>query len=512
MKCLIQGRKLYFIEYTSDEINWIDQKLTWDSHPISEVAIDPNTKEEVKVQIVPKEKLLFSSDTHPWTYYGLYEPLRKLAQFPMELQNPDVANYVRPEVPKDLLQGIDLAEFQVAAIQKAIMLKNGLTEIPTGGGKTEVILGVLKYLLDNSLIKQALIIVPSKGLAEQIQQRAILRGFNESQIGVVHGSRKEFDRPIVAAVVDSINDGIQQQRKKVMDLVLGADFVGYDETHHLRADSWIRVAETAINTNYLLGWSGSPFHNLDVLQNSGDALIYGLMGRLIFTETYEHLLELGFIARPVVLMKNVPGRFSNQGGFKSAYDRYIVNNQFRNQAIVDYARFFCEWGFPVLILVQRKEHALALLKMLHDLDPLCVFGGNKSFSVENGGLEESQIDYNTFRDNFSKGHYRIVIASQVMDEGMDIPNIGAVIMGGGGKSRIKISQRLGRGLRKKKKGYNLVYIVDFNDFSHVFLSSHSKKRKQFYADAGAWMFDNHYKYVNVVVTHAEQLREEESES
>jgi superfamily II DNA or RNA helicase len=122
-------------------------------------------------------------------------------------------------------------------------------------------------------------------------------------------------------------------------------------------------------------------------------------------------------------------------------------------------------------------------------------------------MEEYFLDYNEFRESFANGEYKLVIASQVMDEGMDIPSIGAVIMGGGGKSRIKLTQRLGRGLRRKTTGLNRVYIVDFMDRTHVFLNAHSKKRKKFYEDAGALMIADHYQFNVLAHQHGQQLNE-----
>ena len=510
MLCKKEGKRVYFLDPTPQQLKWIDKKLTWEGHPEKQTFTDPATGEEIEQSVAKVEKLIFVDDEKglAFTYHGLFEPLQALAQFPMELVDEAPRHFERIHISKDILPGVELHDYQIAAVAKAAMIKMGITEIPTGGGKTEVILALLRYLLQEGLINKALIIVPSVGLCEQMYLRAVqLRGFTSDEIGMLSGEHKQFDSKIVVAVVNSINVGVKDGRKEVIDLLATADFVGYDETHHLIASSWIQIANMATNSKYLLGWSGSPFQGEGIFENSGDALMYGLMGNVIFTETYDHLLEIGQISQAIVHMATVPGKYNKfMASFRYIYDKFIVENDARNKLIEMYARLFAEHGFSTLILIQRKEHAARLMMQLQDLDPITVLGGKKGMRFDGLELEQCIIDYNVFRDKFAAGHYKIVIASSVMDEGMDVPNIGALIMGGGGKSKIKARQRAGRGGRKKKFGPQQFYLVDFNDRTHVFLGSHSRKRLALYQEMRAVIVEDHYQFVNMAIVHGQHLR------
>ena len=97
-----------------------------------------------------------------------------------------------------------------------------------------------------------------------------------------------------------------------------------------------------------------------------------------------------------------------------------------------------------------------------------------------------------------------------MDEGVDIPSVGAVVLAGGMKSRIKFIQRIGRGSRRKKVGPNYVYVLDFWDGDHVYLRSHSKKRRAMAEDIEAEIVDDMYEFNNRVHYHAEELKRLES--
>lgn len=77
----------------------------------------------------------------------------------------------------------------------------------------------------------------------------------------------------------------------------------------------------------------------------------------------------------------------------------------------------------------------------------------------------------------------IVISSPIFDEGVDIPSLDCVILAGGGKSQVKLLQRIGRGMRHKD-GDNTMKIYDFLDDTNKILLRHSEKRIETYASEG----------------------------
>jgi superfamily II DNA or RNA helicase len=51
--------------------------------------------------------------------------------------------------------------------------------------------------------------------------------------------------------------------------------------------------------------------------------------------------------------------------------------------------------------------------------------------------------------NFGNGQYRVIVTSQVLDEGVDVPDASVGIVLGGTGSKREFVQRLGRLLRRK---------------------------------------------------------------
>lgn len=81
-----------------------------------------------------------------------------------------------------------------------------------------------------------------------------------------------------------------------------------------------------------------------------------------------------------------------------------------------------------------------------------------------------------------QGKLKVLISTSLMDEGVDISGIDALIMGAGGKSLRQVLQRIGRGLRYKDDGENKLYVYDFTDRVNDYLFAHYKQRREIYEE------------------------------
>lgn len=70
-----------------------------------------------------------------------------------------------------------------------------------------------------------------------------------------------------------------------------------------------------------------------------------------------------------------------------------------------------------------------------------------------------------------------LIGSTILDVGVDVPSVGLVVLAGGGKAEVAHRQRIGRGLRAKKKGPNVALVVDFDDSINSHLKEHAVTRE-----------------------------------
>ena len=497
----IKRKKLYFIDYSDQELSWIKKALSWED--------DENNITDC---------LVFQDNENGpyYTYSGLLKELQNKAPFSVEIQNPKKIKIKRPKIPKNLLKGISLYDYQITAIKKSIISKDGIINIATGGGKSEVLLGTVKYLFDKKMIKKALIIQNSVTSADQLKMRAIVRGFNKNDVGVFHGGSFEIEKPIVICVINSIHSNIKKylnnldigedldtKDKKIFEMIRDADFFGWNECQHQRGDSYVTTGLLAEKYEYFINYSGSPYQNPeDIMADPGDATVKGICGEDLCYVTNEYLRSEGFIAEPLAYFHKIPGTLPSYPiRYNNLYDRSIVKNNYRNNVIADFAHKFVKFNFPVLILVQRKQHAFNIMSYLpKECKTVLYFGGGESHAYdETGQLGQFSNNIENFCKNFNKGTWNVVIATQVFDEDVDIPEIA-----GAGRSRIKFLQRLGRGLRKKLLK-NVVYLIDFIDRTHVYLFAQSKKRKGMLTELNIHIEEDMYKFMNKAYHHGQLM-------
>ena len=119
-----------------------------------------------------------------------------------------------------------------------------------------------------------------------------------------------------------------------------------------------------------------------------------------------------------------------------------------------------------MILIQQKAHGHLLRQLLHENQVRARFiDGDNNQDERKSALKQ-----------LASGEIDALIGSTILDVGVDVPAVGMVILGGGGKAEVALRQRIGRGLRAKKKGPNIALIVDFFDEHNRYLKDHSTQR------------------------------------
>jgi len=151
----------------------------------------------------------------------------------------------------------------------------------------------------------------------------------------------------------------------------------------------------------------------------------------------------------------------------------------RNLRICQKAEELFREGRQVMILVQRIEHG----KTLDDL--LWSFKGPSFIPHQFISGKEKSEDREKALEEFKNGDLPVLIATTILDEGVDVPKIDALIIAGGNKARIGALQRIGRGLRTGGNFSNLK-VVDFADLTQKYLIRHALARLKIYKSQQAF--------------------------
>lgn len=266
----------------------------------------------------------------------------------------------------------------------------------------------------------------------------------------------------------TINCNKMRKAKDKMEKILESfEFVIAEEAHESGGNDYFEVMKHCINANYRLALTATPFMKDDEEANMRLMACSGPIGIVV---TEKELIDKGILAKPYFMFidnQRPVGVFPTTN-YTSAYDKGIVKNELRNKQIIEWSEWAKNKSLPVLILVNRKEHGNTLSKML------TTKGINNSFIYG----ENNEIERKHNLDLLANKSIDVLIGTNILDVGVDVPAIGMVILAAGGKAEVQLRQRIGRGLRRKKVGPNITYVLDFMDKFNNHLAKHSLTRQE----------------------------------
>lgn len=259
----------------------------------------------------------------------------------------------------------------------------------------------------------------------------------------------------------------QARRSDTIRLLQRFEFVILEEAHEASANGYYDILQRCPNAAYRLSLTATPFMREDEEANMRLMACSGPIGIRV---SEERLIELGILATPYFkYVENLPcaPKLYRSTAWQRAYKYGIVENETRNAVIVEEALKAAKYRLPVLVLVQHKAHGVELNRMLREkgLSATFIFGKHKQ-SERKAALEALR-----------KGQLQVLVGSTILDTGVDVPALGMIIIAGGGKAEVAARQRIGRGLREKKSGPNVAFIVDFNDGHNYHLTDHAYQRR-----------------------------------
>ena len=354
--------------------------------------------------------------------------------FPFQKEEFDLRSYFDPKYK--------YIDHQVRALQSMLKTNTGIIKATTSAGKSSIISAYIKITKMPTLI-----LVNKVTLAQQLQRDFIKAGINCgicSGQGIIRGD----------CMVSTI-----QSAKKIPDL-MNYQCLIIDEVHQSSSTSFQEFL-CGVSYPYKFGFSATP-------EGSSDykfALIRQFFGSIIEEIAAEELMKNEVIAIPDINFISVD--CPQTMDWQSAYEQAIVFNKERNNRIIELVNTY---KIPTLILVRIIEHGEELQKLIPD-------------SIFVNGKDTSPKERMNVIDKFEKGEIKVVISSNIFNEGISITNIHMLIIASGMKGYTESSQKLGRALRigDDKK---TAMVFDFFDKGNRFTEKHSRKRASIYKKAG----------------------------
>lgn len=340
----------------------------------------------------------------------------------------------------------------------------GVLVLPTAAGKTYIALKAISLLN-----LQTLIVVPTLDLIDQWKRR--VKEYLDVEAGAVGGGESTF-RMVTVSTYDSAYLQAEVLGNRFM-------FIVFDEVHHLASPSYLQIAEMYI-APYRMGLTAT-FERSD----ERHVLLPKLVGDLVYSVRVEELAgkHLSPYAYEKIYVELTPEEQNLYDSEMAIFKDYLFEKGITLRSAEDFQRFIMITGRDrrareallarnraLRIALNSKAKLSLLARQLdaHKEDKVLIFTLHndlvyvisRRFLIPAVTYQTPKEERREILDRFRSGEYKVIVTSQVLDEGVDVPDASAgFILSGTGSTREYV-QRLGRLLRKVEgKKAKLVEIV-----------------------------------------------------
>ena len=323
----------------------------------------------------------------------------------------------------------------------------GLVVMATGLGKTYT--GIFDVIATEA--ETVLFIVHVEHILKQAKNAFEKVMPNRSdEMGFFTGKTKTFKgKKIIFSTIQTISkeDNLSQFDKDYFDYVI------IDESHHTAAASYKKVAEY-FEPKFLLGLTATP----DRMDKKSILEYYG--NNLVFEVNQSEAIKQGYLASLSYkgFLDNVDYSNIFYNGFRYDIDdlNKLLMIEERDKAVFtkfkELARDKKTIGFCVSI-----EHADWTAQKFREkgIDAVAIHSKIEDKNTEGAFQSASEII-----EAFDKGKHQVVFVVDMLNEGIDIPDVECLLMLRPTESNTILTQQIGRGLRISP-GKDEVLVLDF---------------------------------------------------
>ncbi|MEM3775893.1 MAG: DEAD/DEAH box helicase family protein [Metallosphaera sp.] len=366
---------------------------------------------------------------------------------------------------------IKLREYQERALRLWLSRKRGVLVLPTGAGKTVIGIKAL-----STLKVATLIVVPTIELLHQWADK--IEELLDASPGIIGGGEDRLSG-ITVITYDSAYIKVEQLGNKF-------PFVIFDEVHHLPSIGYINIAELMASP-FRMGLTATPER-----EDGRHVLLEDRVGPVL-VRLHPSQLSGKYLAEfktKRLYVELTPKEKEKYEELRGKFISYLRKKGFRMSSPRDFQRLIylagrdkdardalLAWHESMKISINSESKLEKLKEILKEYlgHKIIVFTRDvdMAYKVSREFLIPA-VTYLTPKDErkeilskFRTGDYKVIVASNVFDEGVDVPDASVgIVLGGYGTSR-QMMQRLGRILRKSEgKVATLIEIVSKGTSDH----------------------------------------------
>ena len=337
-----------------------------------------------------------------------------------------LGGFIRRVSPKSKGKNLQLRDYQMAAFTHAVRNNRSLSLSPTASGKSLIIYLLSRWYESN----RVLILVPTTSLVEQMYSDFLDYGYLEAKMQKIYqGHSREITKEVTISTWQSL---YKMPRKyfEQFGCIIG------DEVHLFKAKSLTNIMNKMHQTQYRHGFTGT----LDGMQTHR-LVLEGLFGSVNKVTSTKELMDKNTLAKLdikciILQYPDADKKFMKDQNYQDEVD-LLVRDERRNKFIVDLTTHLK--GNTLVLFQFVEKHGAVLYDMMKDLDRqvFYVWGGTDTQTREN------------IREITEKEKDAIIVASYgTFSTGINIRNLHNVVFSSPSKSRIRVLQSIGRGLRQ----------------------------------------------------------------
>jgi superfamily II DNA or RNA helicase len=429
------------------------------------------------------------------------EELTKIGHYVHDITRP-IATPLGPETPIVDEFGNDdpRYDYQMKALRQVEKHGAGIIRVATGGGKSKIAKlimaryrrmtlflttrGILLYQMDDQLKEIGLntgqigdgemkvVKGVNLGMVQTLVQALEEPSFPAERRAIVkaaHGTKKGnpniTEDEIVRLATERYNKKVKR-REAILTFLSLIEVVIGEEAHEAGGTSYYEILRHCKNASIRVALTATPFMRDSAADNMR---LMAAFGPVLIDISEKLLIERGILAKPYFKLVNVdaPKGLHKSSPFERAYELgYVKEGSTLHQAMLADALMAKRYSLPTLVLVARTAAG-------DNIDALYNAHGLKGAFLRG---KDDQEERKAKLAALAAGELDYVIGTNILDVGVDCPAIGLVQLAGGMKAEVALRQRIGRGLRAKKRGPNITFIADYSINMNNTLRDHAGQR------------------------------------
>ena len=337
------------------------------------------------------------------------------------------------QIKEDYKTKYELYDYQQEALIKCIKNKRGIAQIATGGGKSLIQFYLMQFLRSKN--KKIMMIVPTVSLVNQMYSDFMDYGWydiDEYVEKLYSGEKPIYNKDVLITTWQSIYTRPQSFFEQYTAIIV-------DEVHNAKSLSINSIMKKCINADYKYGFTGTmPKEQSDVYN------IIGYIGPVLYEQISKNLIDKGVLSQIAIanLLLKYPSDMveRNKNRIYNEEVNTICTYSERNK-VFEYLFKHMEDKQNSIILCHLIDHLKLIESYLKNhLD------SKYTIYIIYGDIKPSEREL--IRKTMNEKSNVILLGTySCLSTGLNINKLHNVIFASSYKSRIKVLQSIGRGLR-----------------------------------------------------------------